>query len=49
MSKNRFVRVRISIFQSKIMFNTWRPLEAHPRGQPGTAREVTIRYAFIYV
>ena len=31
------------------MFGTWRPLEADPRGQPDTAREVTLRYAFMYV
>jgi hypothetical protein len=36
MSKYRFVRVRIKIVKSTIMFETWRPLEADPGGQPGT-------------
>jgi hypothetical protein len=49
MSKYRFVRVRISFLKSKIMPVTWRPLEVDPGGQPGTAREVSFRYAFIYV
>ena len=49
MSKHRFVRVRISILKSKVMPGTWRPLEADPGGQPGTDREVTFRYAFMYV
>ena len=49
MSKYRFVRVRISILESKIMFDSWRLLEADPGGQPGTDREVTFRYAFMYV
>ena len=49
MSKYRFVRVRISFLKSKIMPGTWRPLEADPGGQPGTDREVTFRYAFMYV
>ena len=49
MSKYRFVRVRISIHTSKIISGTCRPLEADPGGQPGTDREVTFRYAFLYV
>ena len=49
MSKYRFVRVRISILTIKIMSGTWRLLEADPGGQPGTDREVTFRYAFMYV
>ena len=43
MSKYRFVRARISILTIKIMSGTWRLLEADPRGQPGTDREVTFR------
>ena len=35
MFKYRFVRVRISILTSKIIFGIWRPLEADPGGQPG--------------
>ena len=49
MSKYRFFSVRISILKSKMMFGTWRPLEADPAGQPGTDCEVTFRYAFMYV
>ena len=49
MSKYRFLRVRISILTSKIITGTWRPLEADPGGQPGIDREVTFRYAFLYV
>ena len=48
MSKYKFVRVRISILKSKIMFDTWRPLKADPGGQPGTGSEVTFRHAFMY-
>ena len=49
MSKYRFVRVPISILTSKIITGTWRPLEADPGGQLGIDREVTFRYAFLYV
>ena len=49
MSKYRFIRVRISILTSEIVSGTWMPLEADPGGQPGTDREVTFRYAFMYV
>ena len=37
------------MYKSKMMFSTWRPLEADPGGQPGTAMEVTFWYAFMYV
>ena len=46
MSKYRFFRVRIPILTSKIISGL---IEADPGGQPGTDREVTFRYAFIYV
>ena len=49
MSKYRFVRVRISILTIKIVSGTWRLLEADPVGQPGTDREVSSRYAFVYI
>jgi hypothetical protein len=49
MSKYRFVRVRISILTSKIISGTWRPLEADHGGRPGKGREVTFRYAFMFV
>ena len=49
MSKYRFVRVRILILTIKMMSGTWRPLEADLGGQPGTDRQVTSRYAFMYV
>ena len=49
MSKYRFVGVRISILTSKIMSGTRRPLEVYPGGHPGTEREVTFRFAFMYV
>ena len=46
MSKYRFFRIRIPILTSKIISGL---LDADPEGQPGTDREVTFRYAFIYV
>ena len=49
MSKYRFVSVRILILKSKIMPDTWRPLEADPGSQPGKDWKVTLRYAFMYV
>ena len=41
MSKYRFVRVKISILVSKLIYCIWRPLEADPGGQPGTDFEIT--------
>ena len=49
LSKYRCFRVRISILTMKMISGTWRPLEDDPGCQPGTYREVTFRYAFIYV
>ena len=40
MSIYRFVRARISILVSKIIYCTWRLLEADLAGQPGTNLKV---------
>ena len=48
MTKYRYVRIKIH--KSKIMSGTWMPLEAVEVGQiPATNREVTFRYAFMYI
>ena len=51
MSKYWFVRVRISIFTSKISSGIWSRFEADPGGWQwlGTGKEVTLLYALMFV
>ena len=50
MSKDKYVRVRISILMSKIISGTFRLLESDPVGEPGRyIFESHSKYAFMYV
>ena len=49
LSKYMFVRVRISIFISKIISGIERTLEPDPGSQPISGKEVKFRHTFMYV